>query len=243
MRAAVVPTAVAREVGILLPRANGFETMVWKRVWERLGVALHVMYIGIKDLIRNCGKQRVAFAVGTLLSSVAIGVLGVVPGTLAAEEAAIRQLIETGECAGCDLHDADLRRLNLAGVDLTGADLEGANFYYANLDGAQLEEANLIDVNLGYASAQNATLDRADLRYAIFDTTNLTGASMVGTDLRDAYIKDANFTNAVLDRADMRDTLFHDADFSRARLCGVITWAGIEYRRGCEVAVPEEIDD
>lgn len=196
-----------------------------------------VMYIGIKDLIRNCVKQRVAFAVGTVL----VGVLGGAQGAVAAEESAILQLIETGECAGCDLHDADLRRLNLAGVNLTGADLEGANFYYANLDGAQLQGANLIDANLGYASVRGAVLDSADLRYAVLDTTNFSGTSMVDTDLREAYIRDADFTNAVLDRADMRDTLFYDADFSQAQLCGVVTWAGIEYRRGCEVAVPREI--
>ena len=199
------------------------------------------MYIGINDLIRNCDKQRVAFAVGTLLIGVASGFMTNVQTAWAADEAAIKQLIETGACPGCDLHDADLRRLNLADVNLVGADLEGANFYYANLDGAQLQGANLVDVNLGYASAQNAVFDGADLRYAVMDTTNLTSASMVGTDLREAYIKDADFTSAVLDRADMRDTLFHDADFSQAQLCGVVTWAGIEYRRGCEVAVPGEI--
>lgn len=201
------------------------------------------MYIGIKDLIRNCGKQRVAFAVGTLIlcaaSSGAVGVERV----WAAEKTAIQQLIETGACPGCDLHDADLRRLNLAGVNLIGADLEGANFYYANLDGAQLQGANLVDVNLGYTSAQNAVFDGSDLRYAILEATNLMGASMIETDLRESYIKDANFTNTVLDRADMRDTLFHDADFSQAQLCGAITWTGIEYRRGCTVAVPAEIQN
>lgn len=201
----------------------------------------HVMYIGINDLIRHCAQQRVAFAVGTLILGAVSGVWGGGQGAIAAEESAIKQLIETGECPGCDLHGADLRRLNLAGVNLVGADLEGANLYYANLDGARLEGANLVDANLGYASAQSAVFDGADLRYAVFDTTDLTSASMRGTDLREAYIKDANFTHTVLDQADMRDTLFRAADFSQAQLCGVITWAGIKYRRGCAVAVPGEI--
>ena len=205
------------------------------------------MYIGIKDLISTCAQQRVAFAVGTLLLGTVGGLtVDAVLGTgsaLAAEEEAIQQLIETNECAGCDLHEADLRRLDLSGANLVGADLEGANFYYANLDGAQLQDANLIDVNLGYVSARGTVFDGSDLRYAIFDRTDLTGASLIDTDLRESYINDADFTSTVLDRADMRDTLFYDADFSRAQLCGVITWAGTEYRRGCTVAVPDEIED
>lgn len=205
------------------------------------------MYIGIKDLIRTCGQKRVAFAVGTLLFGVVISAVGSitvgVSEALAAEDEAIRRLIETNECPGCDLHEADFRRLDLSGANLVGADLEGANFYYANLDGAQLQGANLIDVNLGYASARGAGFDGSDMRYAIFESTDLTGASMVDTDLRDSFIRDADFTNAVLDRADMRDTFFYDADFSRAQLCGVVTWSGTEYRQGCTVAVPDEIDD
>jgi uncharacterized protein YjbI with pentapeptide repeats len=82
------------------------------------------------------------------------------------------------------------------------------------------------------------------LRYAIFDHTNLARASMVNIDLRESYIRDADFTGAILDGADMRDTLFYDADFSvAASLCGALTWSGTEHRRGCEVAVPTEIND
>ena len=206
------------------------------------------MSIGIINLIRKCDHSRVAFAVGTLLA----GVMSVIPavtlsptaGVSAAEEEAIERLIRDRACVGCDLHEADFRRLDLTNVDLRGADLEGANFYYANLDGAQLEGANLIDVNLSYASVRGVDLDGADLRYAIFDHTDLTNSSMVDTDLRESYIEEANFTNAVLDGANMEDTLFFSADFSvAASLCGAITWAGTEYREGCQVIVPTEVDD
>lgn len=197
------------------------------------------MYTEIVDLIRKCDRRRVAFAVGTVLLSSML----TARTAQAADEAAIRQLIETNACPGCDLHEADFRRLDLSGADLSGADLEGANFYYANLDGAQLTDTNMIDVNLGYASARGALMNGADLRYAIFERTDLSGASLLQADLRESYIRGADFTGTLMNGADMRDTLFFDADFSQASLCGVLTWSGIEYRRGCTVTVPEEIDD
>ncbi|MGB3297981.1 MAG: pentapeptide repeat-containing protein [Phormidesmis sp.] len=207
-----------------------------------------VMYIEIIDLIRKCDRPRVAFTVGTLMTVLSAGVALLSPAMTtsaqAADAKAIERLLRDNACVGCDLHEADLRRLDLSGADLTDADLEGANFYYANLDGAQLSGANLIDVNLSYTSARGTTFDDADLRYAIFDHTDLTGASLAGTDLRESYINDADFTSAVLDNADMRDTLFYDANFAvAASLCGLITWTGNEYREGCEVAVPQEVND
>ncbi|MEL6353170.1 MAG: pentapeptide repeat-containing protein [Cyanobacteria bacterium J06627_28] len=200
----------------------------------------HSMYLEIMDLIRKCDHRRVAFAVGTVLGVTVL--LGQTAN--AANENDIQRLIETNECPGCDLHEADFRRLDLSGANLAGADLEGANFYYANLDGAQLQNANLIDVNLGYASVQNAFLDGADLRYAIFDHANMNGASMIQTDLRESYIDETKFVGTILNGSDLRDTLVFDVDFSQASLCGVITWSGLEYRRDCAaVTVPDEIDD
>ncbi|MEL7223803.1 MAG: pentapeptide repeat-containing protein [Cyanobacteria bacterium P01_D01_bin.36] len=199
----------------------------------------YLMSIGIMDLIRNCDPRRVAFAVGTLLSAAVV----LPQSALAADEADIQRLIETRECQGCDLHEADFRRMDLADVKLQGADLEGANFYYANLDGAELQGANLIDVNFTYASVRNAYLDGADLRYAIFDWTDLSGTSITGADLRDSYFDHTDLTQTILDDSDLTDTLVFDVDFSQASLCGVIDWTGLEYRRGCTVAVPDEIDD
>ncbi|MGB7488622.1 MAG: pentapeptide repeat-containing protein, partial [Phormidesmis sp.] len=98
-------------------------------------------------------------------------------------------------------------------------------------------------VNFGYASIRNAFLDGSDLRYAIFDHTDLSGTSMIETDLRESYIDAPVLLSTILNGADLRDMLFFDADFSQASLCGVITWTGIEYRRGCNVSVPEQIND
>ncbi|MGB3788866.1 MAG: pentapeptide repeat-containing protein [Phormidesmis sp.] len=199
------------------------------------------MYIGIKDLFHACYHRRGAFAVGTVAAIAASGVWMNGESAIAADPAAIQQLIETNRCPGCDLHDADLRRLDLSGADLTGADLEGANFYYANLDGAQLQNANLIDANLAYASVRRANLDNAKLRYAILNRTDLSGSSLIAADLRESYIDETILNRTVLDGADLRDTFHLSADFSHASTCGTITWSGIEHRQGCQVAVPEQI--
>lgn len=201
------------------------------------------MYTEIIDLLPQCDHGRVAFTVGTLLGGIVMLSPAMTGSAQAANEADIQRLINTNECRGCDLHEADLRRLDLSNADLEGADLEGANFYYANLDGANLSDANLIDVNLGYASAMGTTFDGSDLRYAILDNTDLTEASLEKADLRESYIDQTVLVGTNLQGADMRDTLVFRADFSDASRCGVVTWAGLEYRQGCQVAVPEEIDD
>ncbi|MGC8715241.1 MAG: pentapeptide repeat-containing protein, partial [Leptodesmis sp.] len=55
----------------------------------------------------------------------------------------VKQLLETGACAGCDLVGANLQAAHLIGADLRNANLEGANLTYANLEGADLTGANL----------------------------------------------------------------------------------------------------
>lgn len=65
----------------------------------------------------------------------------------------VEKLLETRECPGCDLKNA-----NLQGADLSGVNLEGANLEDANLEGAKLGNANLKRVNF-----TKANLERADL--------------------------------------------------------------------------------
>ena len=77
----------------------------------------------------------------------------------------VRQLIETGECAGCDLAMADLSQAHLIGADLRNANLKGANLTAANLEGADLTGANLKGANLTKVFASDASLN----------DTNLTG--------------------------------------------------------------------
>ncbi|MGA7933932.1 MAG: pentapeptide repeat-containing protein [Kovacikia sp.] len=68
------------------------------------------------------------------------------------QQSAIDQLLETGQCPGCDLKEANLEGLNLAGVNLEGANLEGANLAFARLESAILKKANLKRANLEGAS-------------------------------------------------------------------------------------------
>jgi uncharacterized protein YjbI with pentapeptide repeats len=65
----------------------------------------------------------------------------------------VEKLLQTRECPGCDLRNA-----NLQGADLSGVNLEGANLKGANLEGAKLGNANLKRVNF-----TQANLERADL--------------------------------------------------------------------------------
>jgi hypothetical protein len=64
------------------------------------------------------------------------------------QQAAINQLLETGQCPGCNLKEANLKGLNLEGVNLEGANLEGANLAFARLENAILKRANLKRANL-----------------------------------------------------------------------------------------------
>ena len=73
-----------------------------------------------------------------------------------------------------DLHEADLRGVNLSGASLnwailTEANLNGADLSGASLIGANLRWANLRGANLRWANLRGANLSGADLRMAIFD--------------------------------------------------------------------------
>ncbi len=88
-----------------------------------------------------------------------------VPAIAEAENAEhLRQLLETGECIGCDLVGADLSGRDLRGVDLADADLAGADLTGADLTGAKLIDANLLGANL-----TDAILIDTDLSGAILD--------------------------------------------------------------------------
>jgi len=85
---------------------------------------------------------------------------------------------------GADLHDADLRGMNLCnayferaylfGADLRNTDLRGVNFSHAYLSTANLREVNLRGANLLFALFIQADLSGANLQDA------LTGRTMFG---------------------------------------------------------------
>jgi uncharacterized protein YjbI with pentapeptide repeats len=65
------------------------------------------------------------------------------PASVLSGEAAIKKLLETKECARCDLRGANLKSANLEYADLRAAYLYGADLRGASLEGADLTDANL----------------------------------------------------------------------------------------------------
>lgn len=96
------------------------------------------------------------------------------------------QLLDTRNCRGCKLQDADLVHADLRDADLRQAQLQRANLAQARLDGAQLSGANL-----SFTSLTGASLRGADLR----------GARLDGTDLRQADLSGALLDPGALSRS------------------------------------------
>jgi uncharacterized protein YjbI with pentapeptide repeats len=95
------------------------------------------------------------------------------------------KLLDTRNCRGCKLQDADLVHADLRDADLRQAQLQRANLGQARLDGAQLSGANL-----SFTSLTGASLRGADLR----------GANLDGTDLRQADLSGALLDTGALSR-------------------------------------------
>ena len=109
----------------------------------------------------------------------------------AADPNQVRQLLETGECSGCDLTQADLSNTHLLGADLRNANLEGANLTNTNLEGADLTSANLRATNFTGALMTNTSLNLADLTQA-----NLASVKMYNAETAGAVLTGINTQNA-----------------------------------------------
>ena len=96
------------------------------------------------------------------------------------------RLLESKNCRGCKLQDADLVHADLRDADLRQAQLQRANLGQARLDGAQLSGANL-----SFTSLAGASLRGADLR----------GARLEGTDLGQADLSGAMLDPGALSRS------------------------------------------
>ena len=116
-----------------------------------------------------------------------------------AGETAKKHLLETKECARCNLMRAYLEKANLG----------KANLGKANLLGADLREANLTGANLSGANLSGAYLRKADLRKA-----DLTETSLVGADLREANLTGANLSNSKLAAARFCKTVMPDGSLN-----------------------------
>jgi uncharacterized protein YjbI with pentapeptide repeats len=68
----------------------------------------------------------------------------------------VKQLLETRQCAACNLTGAQLGGADLRGADLTNADLAEAQLYQTNLRDADLAGARLVGANLSGADLRGA---------------------------------------------------------------------------------------
>ena len=100
------------------------------------------------------------------------------------DPADLQKLLDTGECAGCDLRKANLTGANLIGADLSGTDLRDAYLKGAFLSGANLEGADLSGAFLMDANLSGANLNGAALSY----TTYMLGAILCNTTIPDGSI-------------------------------------------------------
>ncbi len=94
----------------------------------------------------------------------------------------VTQLLESRICIRCDLRGADLHQADLRGVNLTRADLSQSDLREANL-----AAANLLDANL-----RNANLEGADLL-----VTNLVGANLRHASLLQSQVDTARICNTI----------------------------------------------
>jgi uncharacterized protein YjbI with pentapeptide repeats len=109
----------------------------------------------------------------------------------AANPAHIQQLLQTRECARCDLAGADLSDAHLIGADLREANLEGANLAGANLEGADLTGANLQRTLMTGTFLTNAALNRSNMANA-----NLSNAIAYHADTRGANLSNMMIAGA-----------------------------------------------
>ncbi len=115
-------------------------------------------------------------------------------------ETAKKHLLETKECAGCNLDKVDLREVDLRGADMRNVSLTKAYLWKANLEGANLEGANLKYTNLELANLEGANLKN----------TNLENARLVETKLTRANLLNANISNIQTFKTEFCETKMPD---------------------------------
>ena len=100
-----------------------------------------------------------------------VAVLATLVGSSASafDPAHLKRLMETNECKGCELSNANL----------LGAKLRGAILASADLRNAILREANITGANLGGADLTGANLTRAYMNDAILCNTTMPDGSVI----------------------------------------------------------------
>jgi uncharacterized protein YjbI with pentapeptide repeats len=140
--------------------------------------------------------------------------------------AAVKQLLATKECVGCNLAGADLSNAKLAEANLEGANLQGANLQGVNLEaaylvGANLDQTNLTKANLRYANLTMSSLQDAMLENAEMAAINLQGATASRANLQGATLTAPAMLQGVnLARANLQDAKLEGAMLANANLTG-----------------------
>ena len=100
----------------------------------------------------------------------------------------LKKLLETNNCPGCYLGDA-----NLSGANLNGANLLKAELVKAVLDGANLEKANLSQAQLSWHEIDVGwgTRNTCDVDFS----ASLKGANLSQADLSQANLRDVDLDN------------------------------------------------
>ena len=145
-----------------------------RRQWRHHLLSL-VVEASAKRYNANNTGEAVARVRTCLYQSLAIGLLGLSSAAFAMPSD-LMQLLESGDCPGCELE-----RVDLVHGQLQGANLKGANLRDGNFSRADLRRADLRNANLEFTSLQGANLQGSDLR----------GARLYGTDLRGADLRGA----------------------------------------------------
>ena len=116
---------------------------------------------------------------------------------------------------GANLHDVDLRY-----VDLSSARLEGASLRFARLHGASLMRARLLGANLIGVQLQGASLERTELHGAWLDGAQLQGAMLRRAQIQGASFDGAQLQAVTLDYAELQGASFVGAELQGASLAG-----------------------
>lgn len=131
------------------------------------------------------------------------------------------KLRSTGECVGCDLSYADLRKANLANANLSWSNLRGAKLSGANLRGALLEKATLESAELKGTDFTRANLSRVNAAQASFSGALLEETNLIDARLEGADLSWSNMQGAMLKGAILTGGSLQGADLSGANLTGV----------------------
>lgn len=137
-----------------------------------------------------------------------------------------------------DVHNIDLKKVNLEHANFESSNLMNANFAGADISFANFRDARLMRANFRNSRIQttdfngadlhnadfhsahmmHVRLERASLISAILDRANLHNAKLISADLRNATLKDANLNMADLSNANLENAKLQGANFVKATL-------------------------